>query len=74
MGVGVDGLTPVPNAVGIYINDDAPNCTIGAPGMGSRTVVSGNHDTGIRILGNHARVLNTFVMAQDPNIRRGSFV
>ena len=63
VGVAVDGTTAVPNKGqrGIYIENRALDCTIGAPGEGSTTVVSGNSQNGIVIDGVGARVFNTFV-------------
>lgn len=53
VGVGVDGHTPVPNqnteTGGIHVVGAAANCTIGAPGIDSLTVVSGNVGYGIKV-------------------------
>ena len=61
VGVGVDGATAVPNGGDRGVLVGAADCTIGAPGNDSLTVVSGNAGNGIDVFGTGARVLNTFV-------------
>lgn len=51
VGVGADGITPVPNDLGLGV-DRSPDNVIGAPGAGN--VVSGNIGRGVALVGEEA--------------------
>ena len=53
IGVGPDGVTPLPNSTGVLI-DSAPLNFIGASAAGARNVISGNSSIGVQIQGSPA--------------------
>ena len=72
IGVGKDGATAVPNMgnSGVYVQGTAINCTIGAPGKNSLTVVSGNSGSGTMIYGAGATVHENQARRQINAMRR----
>ena len=61
VGVGADGVTAVPNLGDAGLAVKGPNCTIGTSGSEGVTVVSGNLQYGLALLGEGGTVINTLV-------------
>ena len=82
VGVARDGMTPLANhgPSGVFVTKGASDCTIGAPGISNRNILSGNAHKGIDLQGVRAYLYNALVgVAVDgvtavPNSDQGVFV
>ena len=49
IGLAADGITPLPNPVGIRLQGSVSQNTVGGNNAGQRNIISGNSETGVRI-------------------------
>ena len=69
IGLGADGVTKVPNKLGIIVSEGAGGNTIGAPGNGVN-IISGNLGAAVYFIGSNGNTVTNNVIGPDVNSSR----
>jgi Bacterial Ig-like domain (group 3)/Right handed beta helix region len=71
IGTDITGKTAVPNSIGVLIDDNSTNNTIGGSASGSANIISGNSSDGIFINGGASTIIQGNTIGGSPGLGNG---